>query len=228
MAFTLQAIVPWGRSYEEYVKMFGLTRAELGLRILGCGDGPAEFNATLTRKGGNVVSIDPIYLFDAAQIRRRIDQTYKKIMAQMRENESDYVWDVISSVEDLGHVRMSAMNNFLADFAVGKTEGRYVAGELPSLPFADGAFQIALSSHFLFLYSRRLSLKFHLQALQEMLRVAAEVRVFPLLTLDGNRSPYVNSVVERLTDFGFGCEYRRVHYEFQRGGNEMLLIRKSV
>ncbi len=25
MAFTLQDVVPWGRSYEEYVKMVGLT-----------------------------------------------------------------------------------------------------------------------------------------------------------------------------------------------------------
>lgn len=119
------------------------------------------------------------------------------------------------------------MNNFLADFATGKTEGRYVAGELPLLPFTDEEFDIALSSHFLFLYSSRLSLEFHLQAIQEMLRVAAEVRVFPLLTLDGNRSPYVNSVVEHLTDFGFSSEYTRVPYEFQRGGNEMLLIRKN-
>ncbi len=43
MGFTLDKIVPWGRSYDEYVSMFGLTKADLGLRILGCGDGPAGF-----------------------------------------------------------------------------------------------------------------------------------------------------------------------------------------
>ncbi len=78
---------------------------------------------------------------------------------------------------------MSAMENFLADFDTGKQEGRYIAGELPSLPFDNGQYDIALSSHFLFLYSAQLSAEFHLQALQEMLRVSREVRVFPLLTL---------------------------------------------
>jgi len=40
MGFTLAKVVPWGRSYDEYIRMFSLTEADLGLRILGCGDGP--------------------------------------------------------------------------------------------------------------------------------------------------------------------------------------------
>jgi hypothetical protein len=38
--FTLDQVVPWGRSFDEYQRMFALTGADLGL-ILGCGDGPA-------------------------------------------------------------------------------------------------------------------------------------------------------------------------------------------
>ena len=48
MGFTLENVVPWGRSYDEYVSMFDLTEVDLGLRLLGCGDGPAGFNAALT------------------------------------------------------------------------------------------------------------------------------------------------------------------------------------
>ena len=51
MSFTLSDIVPWGRSYDEYLRMFGLGDAELRLRILGCADGPASFNAEGTRRG---------------------------------------------------------------------------------------------------------------------------------------------------------------------------------
>ena len=51
---------------------------------------------------------------------------------------------------------------------------------MPDLPFDDGAFDLALSSHLLFLYSEQFDLGFHVRALEEMLRVAAEVRVFPL------------------------------------------------
>ena len=70
--FTLDKIVPWGRSYQEYIDMFNLSDDDLQLRILGCGDGPAEFNAKLTANNGNVVSLDPIYEFNTKQIRDRI------------------------------------------------------------------------------------------------------------------------------------------------------------
>lgn len=226
MGFTLEKIVPWGRSYDEYVSMFGLTEVDLGLRILGCGDGPAAFNAVLTKRGGNIVSVDPIYVFDAEQIRGRISETYETVMAQMRNNQSDYLWGAIPSVEQLGSLRMSAMETFLADSDAGKNEGRYIPGELPSLPFENGQFDIALSSHFLFLYSAHLTAEFHLQALQEMLRVAREVRVFPLLTLDGVSSPHLHFVTEHFANHGFAVEVKRVPYEFQRGGNEMLVMKR--
>lgn len=225
MGFTLDKVVPWGRSYDEYVSMFGLTESDLALRILGCGDGPAAFNSELCKRGGIVVSVDPIYVFDAAQIRSRVSDTYETVMTQVRQNISDYIWGAIPSVEQLGNVRLSAMETFLADFDIGKCEGRYIAGELPSLPFKSGQFDIALSSHFLFLYSAHLSAEFHLQSLQEMLRVAHEVRVFPLLALDSTPSPYIEFVSNNLEKHGFGVEVRRVPYEFQRGGNEMLVIK---
>lgn len=225
MGFTLDKVVPWGRSLDEYVSMFNLGEADLGLRILGCGDGPAGFNSTLTQRGGKVVSVDPIYVFDTAQIRNRIAETYETVMTQMRKNQSDYVWKAIPSVEMLGSLRMSAMETFLADFDAGKAEGRYIAGELPSLPFESGTFDIALSSHFLFLYSAHLSAEFHLQALQEMLRIAHEVRVFPLLTLDGASSPHLDFVKTQLVSQGFELVVQRVAYEFQKGGNEMLVIK---
>ncbi|MDP1659922.1 MAG: class I SAM-dependent methyltransferase [Methylotenera sp.] len=227
MSFTLEKVVPWGRSYDEYVDMFALIEADLGLRILSCGDGPAAFNAELTKRGGNVVSIDPVYVFDATQIRNRIDETYDTVMAQMQKNQRDYVWESIPTIEQLGRVRMSAMETFLGDFEAGKQNGRYIAGELPILPFEEGQFDIALSSHFLFLYSAHLSAEFHLQALREMLRVAQEVRVFPLLMLDGALSSHLAFVKQELANDGFRLEVKRVSYEFQRGGNEMLVVKNA-
>lgn len=228
MGFTLEKVVPWGRSYDEYVAMFDLTKADLGRRILGCGDGPAAFNSELTKRGGKVVSIDPVYVFDAEQIRGRITETYGTVMTQMRKNHGDYIWEVIPSVDQLGQLRMSAMETFLADFVAGKKEGRYVSGELPSLPFGCAEFDLALSSHFLFLYSAHLSAEFHIQALQAMLHVSREIRVFPLLTLEGGSSPHLQFVNEHLIEHGFSVEIKRVPYEFQRGGNEMLVVKSAA
>jgi hypothetical protein len=225
MGFTLDKIVPWGRSYDEYVSMFDLTQSDLGLRILGCGDGPAGFNSTLTKCGGNIISVDPIYAFEVERIRDRISETYETVITEARKNQGDYVWETIPSIEHLGRVRMSAMETFLADFDAGKKDGRYIAAELPSLPFESGMFDIALSSHFLFLYSAHLSAEFHLQALKEMLRVSREVRAFPLIALDGASSPHLHFVNEHLVSNGFSLEIKRVPYEFRRGANEMLVIK---
>ncbi|MXS86048.1 class I SAM-dependent methyltransferase [Nitrosomonas sp. HPC101] len=227
MGFMLDKVVPWGRSYYEYVSMFNLTNKDLSLRFLGCGDGPAAFNSMLTKRGGSVVSVDPIYVFNTTQIRSRVAETYETVIAQMRKNQDDYVWENIPSVEQLGKIRMSAMEDFFSDFSVGKQNGRYVAGELPSLPFESKQFDIAVSSHFLFLYSAHLSVEFHIQTLQEMLRVAHEIRIFPLLALDGASSPYLKSVNEYFLVKGLSVNTIRVPYEFQRDGNEMLVI-KSV
>jgi len=61
MAFRYENVVPWGRSYEEYLRMFDLRPDDLKRCILGCADGPASFNSELTRRGGGVVSVDPLY-----------------------------------------------------------------------------------------------------------------------------------------------------------------------
>jgi hypothetical protein len=227
MGFTLDKVVPWGRSYDEYLAMFALSETDLSRAILGCGDGPAGFNAELTQRGGHVVSVDPVYAFNAQEINTRLSETREIVMAQLRKHQNDYVWDTIATIEELEQVRMSAMAAFLDDYENGRNEGRYIHGELPTLPFENGTFDLALSSHFLFLYSAHLSAEFHLQALVEMLRVAREVRIFPLLTLDGAPSPHLDFVTENLAGQGFKIEIKPVLYEFQRGGNEMLVVQSG-
>ena len=108
-----------------------------------------------------------------------------------------------------------------------KKQGRYLAGALPSLPFEDGNFELALCSHVLFLYEEHFSLEFHQQAILEMLRVAREVRVFPLLNLQGARSCFLEPVIESFRRDGFSVTVLKVPYEFQRGGNQMMKLSRS-
>ena len=223
--FTLDQVVPWGRSFDEYRRMFALSEAELRLRIVGCGDGPASFNAEATRRGARVISCDPIYRWETAEIRDRIAATYDQILDQTRLNAEEFIWDSIRSVGELGQVRMAAMQDFLDDYGPGKIQGRYVDAELPSLPFSAGSFDVALCSHFLFLYTDQLGAAFHRSAIQEMCRVASEVRIFPLLALGGRRSPYVDANVEDFRHSGYDVSIENVPYEFQRGGNQMMRIR---
>lgn len=224
MPFTLQEVVPWGRTFDEYLAMFALSERELERRILGCADGPASFNSLLTRRGGSIVSVDPIYAFSADQIRARIADTYDTVIEQTRRNREEFVWTTIGSVEELGRLRMGAMEAFLDDYPAGSAGGRYLAASLPELPFADQAFDIAVCSHFLFLYSAHLSLDFHLRSIRELLRVAREVRIFPLLELGAVRSRHLEGTVDALTGLGCAATIEEVPYEFQRGGNRMLRV----
>lgn len=224
MGFRLENVVPWGRSYDEYVAMFSLTKNDLESEILGCGDGPASFNSILSSQGGSIISVDPLYYLTAGDIRQRIEATFDEVMEQVRENREEFLWSSIGSPDVLAATRMAAMNDFLGDFEKGCEEKRYIAGELPNLPFDEKQFDLALSSHFLFLYSEQFSLEFHLASIRELCRVAAEVRLFPLLELGSKESRHLDNLTSRLQEEGYRLDIYGVDYEFQRGGNKMMKI----
>lgn len=224
MSVELDEIIPWGRSRHEYELMFSLNRADLQKNILGCGDGPASFNAEMTQAGHSVVSFDPIYSFSGADIQARFDASSEVIVSQVRATLETWNWNYHHSPEGLLTNRRNALMKFLADYENGKRAGRYRVASLPSLPFSDGQFDLALCSHLLFLYSDQLSEKFHVQSVMELCRVAKEIRIFPLLALSHQRSPHIAPVLVRLEQEGLLGKIERVNYEFQKGGNEMLRI----
>ncbi|GMW01707.1 MAG: hypothetical protein AMXMBFR84_28440 [Candidatus Hydrogenedentota bacterium] len=227
MGVKLDNVVPFGRSFEEYGNMFDLLPVDFERRILGVGDGPASFNAELHKRGVRVTSVDPIYEFEAEDIRSRFYECVDDIIAQVAATAHDYVWGYHKSPEDLRANRTRALETFVADFPSGREEGRYIPGSLPQLPFDDDQFDLALSGHFLFLYSDHFSLDFHHRSVTEMLRVAREVRIFPLITLMQEPSPHLPALREWLARDGFHTEVRHTHYELQRGGNEMLVITRT-
>lgn len=220
----LETVVPFGRSLNEYIKMFDLTEVDLGKRILGVGDGPASFNAEATQLGYRVMSIDPIYQFSSAEILSRFDAVVDNIINQVKESPNDWVWSHHRSPDDLRNNRVEAIHTFINDYETGKAEGRYLVDALPHLTLPHRTYDLALCSHFLFLYSEQLTYQFHLDSMQAMLRVSPEVRIFPLLTLMRERSPYLDPIMQALTDQGYALAIKKVPYELQKGGNEMLLI----
>ncbi len=228
MAMQLDQVVPFGRSLDEYRAMFSLSDDDLGKEIVCVADGPASFNAEMRAQGKRVISVDPLYLFSAAEIEQRFYAVVDEIMRQVKETPDDWVWTFHRSPEQLRERRVQALTRFLADYERGKADGRYILGELPQLAFRDAQFELALCSHFLFLYSDHFFYEFHRASLFEMVRIAGEVRVFPLLTLALKPSSYLAPLLEDLARAGYHHEIRRVPYELQRGGNQMLCIRRGA
>ncbi len=226
--FKLENVVPWGRSLQDYIRMFNLSDRDLQKSIIDCAAGPSSFNLEQYNAGNSVISCDPIYQFTTEQIQNRISETYPIIIKGLETNYHKFVWQDMTSPEDLGQTRMSAMNKFLADFDTGLQQGRYRYELLPNLNFADQQFDIALCAHLLFTYSEQFSLDFHLQSILEMCRVAKDVRVFPLLeNFTGEVSAFVEPVIESLLAQDYEVKIEQVAYEFQINGNQMLQITNS-
>jgi len=201
--------------------MFALSEEDLGRGILDCAAGPSSFNAEMFALGRRVVSCDPVYEFSAEQIRARVAEVRDDMIGQVREQLWQFVWEWIGSPEHLEELRMGAMEKFLTDFSSVGARQRYRVAALPSLELGDGEFGLGLCSHFLFLYSEWLDEGFHVDSVREMLRVAGEVRIFPVTEMDGRVSRHLAKVREE-----FDGELVKVSYEFLKGANQMLVLRR--
>lgn len=227
MAMKLDRVIPFGRSLDEYIKMFMLSDEDLKRKILGVGDGPASFNAELTALGGQVTSVDPLYSNTSNEIFRRFQSVVDNVIEQIKATPNDWTWSYHKSPEELRKNRVRVSELFAKDFCDSQRSTRYVTGELPKLSFQDGEFDLALCSHFLFLYSAHFDFEFHISSITEMLRLADEVRIFPLLTLMLKQSPYLDQVINHFERRGIIVDVEVVDYELQRGGNQMLRLRRS-
>ncbi len=228
MSFHYKDIVPWGRSFDEYLDMFNLSEDDLARDIVGVGDGPASFNAQMHQRDTPIISVDPIYRYSEAELRQRIQETYKDIITQAFRNRDKFVWTRFSSVGELVAFRRQTMETFCQDFETGRQQGRYVVAALPNLPFPDRHFDLVLSAHLLFFYSANLDLAFHLDAIRELLRIGNEVRIFPIVDVNSSFSPLVLPVIRALEKDGITCSLESVPYHLQKTGNQMLRLRRSA
>lgn len=224
--FDLDGIVPWGRRFDEYEAFFGLADIPPGTSILDVGGGPASFAAEASARGLNVIAADPLYAAGADAIRRRFEETCADMMAGLRMARYRFRWARYGSPENIEKIRRAALDLFLADFEL-QGHRRYVTASLPRLPFANDAFALGLCSHLLFLYGDELDSAFHVAALRELARVAREVRVFPLVNVDGRPSSHLPVVMAELEEYGLFPELVPVPFEFQVGGTQMLRVRRA-
>lgn len=224
MQFSLDDVVIWGRSRREYELMFALCEADRRKTILGCGDGPASFNAEMAADGYSVVSVDPIYELAPAAIRARFEEVAGPMIERVKALPDRWTWGYHRDADSLLAYRRRVLERFVTDYQAARGGPRYRTAQLPRLPFADRQFELALCSHLLFLYSSQLSESFHVASALELCRVAGEVRIFPIHSLEMEASPHLAAVREAAARNGLSSEIVDVDYEFQRGAHEMLRL----
>jgi len=223
----IERIVFIGRTFEEYMAMFSLSVEELkGKKILDCPAGACSFTAVGNKLGLDITACDIAYSHSGENLKNKGLQDIEHAMEHMEKAKSNYIWDYFKDVEDLRKHRLNALNNCTKDMA--ESSERYVAVTLPSLPFEDAEFDIILSAHFLFMYADRLDFDFHIETLKELLRVTKEeIRIFPLVDLEGKRYEHLDKLISNLTNYGCFVEEINVPYEFQANANSMLKIIKK-
>lgn len=210
------------RSFSEYQAMFDLP-AELPASVLDCCAGGSGFTAVATSMGVDAIAVDPAYDLPLDELADTVRRGTSGGAGIIDQHADDFVWDWFGSPEKRDQLRTEAADAFLADRT--HQPSRYVAALLPDLPFVDGRFEPALCSHLLFTWSNEFDAAWHLAALRELKRVATEVRVFPLVVqATGAAVPFLDDVRRQLEADGIGSQMRRVPYEFQRGGNQMLVL----
>jgi hypothetical protein len=211
------------RSSAEYRVMFALTDDDLRGRVLDCPGGGASFTAVARAHGTAAVAVDPVYADPPRELTARLATELTRGSAWATANAERYVWDFYGSAEAHARIRRESARAFTADLLAAR--GGYVAAALPHLPFADGAFDLVLSSHLLFTYADRLDAGFHLAALRELARVGRQVRVYPLVDQAGRPLPeLLRGVLAGLRAAGVGADLVDVGYEFQRGARSMLRL----
>lgn len=215
------AVLVSSRSLAEYRAMFALSDTDLQRRLLDCPGGAASLTAEVNCSGGDAIACDPVYAaLSAGQLdaQAETDRASRYVRAHLKQ----YRWSFFTDPEDHHRHRSAAGARFTADRRTHPE--RYIPGVLPSLPFAHNTFDLVLSSHLLFSYADRLDLSFHRDGICELMQVTREeLRIFPLVAMGAGVYPQLDRLLGQLANRHIAARLADVDYEFQAGGNQMLV-----
>ncbi|MFJ6895151.1 hypothetical protein [Streptomyces hokutonensis] len=203
-AHVIGDLVISARPFADYVAQFALSDPMLRIgRVLDCPGGASDFAAAVRTMGGQATSVDPCYGDDTAHLTRHITADLNRVLAWTAAQPGRFPLDELGVWRHAPAWRAAA-DAFLGDFRRDRDRntGHYQPAALPRLPFPDDSFTLAVSGFLLFTYPHQFDVDFHLCALRELLRVAAEVRVHPLNDSAGNPYPMLETVLGHLAADG--------------------------
>ena len=225
----IDRIAFFGRTYAEYIDLFGLEEEALSIgRVLDCPGGASSFALEAINKGHDVTACDILYNHGATDLFEKGKKDIAHVFERFDEAAYLYEWNYYHNKEEVMSLRKKALELFVEDFSCAP-EGRYISAGLPSLPFPERMFSLVLSAHFLFLYGDRLDMDFHKACLLELVRVCSgEVRIFPLVGLNAKPYPHMDEILHFLAVKGIQTDIVKVPFEFQRGADSMMRLRQKI
>ncbi|MDI1336535.1 MAG: methyltransferase [Lacunisphaera sp.] len=219
----------FGRTFEEYTRFFALDAGALRrTAVLDVAAGPSSFTAEAIRQGIDAVAVDPLYSRTTAELSALARTDYRRMFAQMRAKPQLFRLKSFPSFAAAEADRKLAAQRFLADYDNNLRHGRYVRAALPALPFLDQGFSLVLCAHLLFTYADRFDYAWHLAACRELVRVTTgEVRIHPVCGAAGRPYAQLDQLRADLAAAGIRSDIVPVDYEFFRGSNSLLVLRRD-
>jgi SAM-dependent methyltransferase len=218
------------RSYEEYVRMFALDSVELrGKSVLDAAAGASSFAASASAMGSLVTAVDPLYRMASDEIAEYGATEIKVSTAKLEGLADRYIWDYYGNLERHQALRVQSLSRFIQDYGSREPAARYVNATLPDLPFADNTFDIALCSHFLFLYEEQFDYAFHASAVRELLRVTkpgGELRLYPIVNLRTQRYGQLERLINDTEALGAESRFVQASLPFLPNSTELLVLQK--
>ena len=171
------------------------------------------------------MAVDPLYDRPQAALAMQVRDDYARMFFQMRAKPRLFRLKSFASFDEAEADRRAAAQRFLADYEGNVRHGRYVRAALPLLPFLDGAFDLVLCAHLLFIYAARFDFAWHVTACAELARVSnGEVRIHPVCGSDGKPYAELDRLRLELSARGITSAVVKVNYEFFVGTGTMLVL----
>ncbi len=211
-----------GFDLDDYRKMFSLTDRELKKNILDCGARQSSFNAQINKIGGNVVSVDEWYQQDFKTIEKNSKLATQNTLEFIRDNAKDY-YNFDQKI-DHSKKHQHALDLFLNSYEKGAKTGTYVNYDLSKMPFKDCQFDLALCSHLLFDVRGNLEIEHYQSIIEELSRIATEVRIFPLNNIHGVPYEHLGELMLDWQNKNFRIEVQETEFNSPKFGNAMLRI----
>jgi hypothetical protein len=217
----------FGHSLQQYLKMFSLDLNDLSnVKLLDCMAGVNSVVTQMLPHAAAAVALDSLYNLTAQQIRQELNAS-NKLQDFFHSNTEQFNWSEYLNAKIEYDNRMHTAEEFFSSYDSNRKN--YCAiSSVSSINLDSGSFDLALSSHFLFTNSDKISQQQHSEIILEYARIANEVRVFPLFDKSGEISLHLGPVLQDLQDNGYETEIRQVDYELQVGANAMLVIDKKT
>lgn len=216
------ATMNWVYDFSDYQQMFDLTPVDLSKSLFNFPAGISSFNAQATQQGLRVASGDPAYALSEAEMRVYAERVFQKNVARLKASPDCLKEATEATIQRVIEVWKKTEVSFLGDYVQGQSENRYQVSKLPRLSYQTHQFDLALCADFIFYHSS--STQEIAASVKELCRIAAEVRIFPLLDEQGKTSDELGPLMLFLQQNNFGVEVREVPYKTLRGSNAMLRI----